>query len=214
MNILRRASTTRLAIAGALVVLTAVAASMALASRSGSAPPKRSLAAAIHHALAGPRVAGVTARIRFSNHLLPSGALPDSAQPLLAGATGRLWATGGKVRLELQADNGDTEIGFDGSTLVVYDVATSTAYEMQVPRHHDTHQSSREPPRRAVDRRHPARAGPARGPRDALGCDRREHRRPAGLHGARLARSTTAASSARSSSPSTRTMPCRSGSPF
>ena len=142
MNILRRASTTRLAIAGALVVLTAVAASMALASRSGSAPPKRSLAAAIHHALAGPRVAGVTARIRFSNHLLPSGALPDSAQPLLAGATGRLWATGGKVRLELQADNGDTEIGFDGRTLVVYDVATSTAYEMQVPRHHDTHQSS------------------------------------------------------------------------
>ena len=142
MNILRRASTTRLAIAGALIVLAAVAASMALASRSGPTPPKRSLAAAIHHALAGPRVAGVTARIRFSNHLLPSGALPDSAQPLLAGATGRLWATGGKVRLELQAENGDTELGFDGRTLVVYDVAKSTAYEMQVPRHHDPHHSS------------------------------------------------------------------------
>jgi hypothetical protein len=142
VNILRRASTTRLAIAGTLVVLTAVLASIALAGRSGPTPPKRSLAAAIHHALAGPRVAGVTARIRFSNHLVPSGALPDSAQPLLAGATGRLWATGGKVRLELQAENGDTEIGFDGRTLVVYDVAKSTAYEMQVPRHHGTHHSS------------------------------------------------------------------------
>src|SRR4249920_2231554 len=79
---------------------------MALASRSGPTPPKRSLAAAIHHALAGPRVAGVTARIRFSNHLLASGVLPDSSQPLLSGATGRLWATGGKARLEPAAAPG------------------------------------------------------------------------------------------------------------
>ena len=144
MNILRRTSTTRLAIAGALIVLAAVAASMALASGSGPTPPKRSLAEAIHHSLAGPRVAGVSARIHFSNHLLPSGALPESAggQPLLAGATGRLWATAGKARLELQAENGDTEIGFDGTTLVVYDVANSTAYEMAMPPHHSSHDSS------------------------------------------------------------------------
>ena len=77
MNILRRASTTRIIIAGALIVLAAGAASIALASRSaGPTPPKRSLASAIHHALAGPRVAGVTARIRFSNHLLASGVAP------------------------------------------------------------------------------------------------------------------------------------------
>ena len=135
MNILRRASTTRIIIAGALIVLAAGAASIALASRSaGPTPPKRSLASAIHHALAGPRVAGVTARIRFSNHLLASGVLPDSSQPLLSGATGRLWATGGKARLELQADNGDTEIGFDGTTLTVYNVATNTAYTMAMPK--------------------------------------------------------------------------------
>ncbi len=30
------------------------------------------------------------------------------------GATGRLWAGGGQLRLELQASTGDTEIGFDG----------------------------------------------------------------------------------------------------
>ena len=79
-------------------------------------------------------MAGVTARIRFSNHLLASGVLPDSSQPLLSGATGRLWATGGKARLELQADNGDTEIGFDGTTLTVYNVATNTAYTMAMPK--------------------------------------------------------------------------------
>ena len=135
MNILRRASTTRIIIGLALIVLAAGAASIALASRSaGPTPPQRSLASAIHHALAGPRVAGVTARIRFSNHLVASGVLPDSSQPLLSGATGRLWATGGKARLELQAENGDTEIGFDGKTLVVYNVATNTAYQMAVPK--------------------------------------------------------------------------------
>ena len=187
MNILRRASTTRLAIAGTLVVLTAVLASIALASRSGPTPPKRSLAAAIHHALAGPRVVGATARIRFSNHLLPSGALSGSAQPLLAGATGRLWATGGKVRLELQAENGDTEIGFDGRTLLVYDVAKSTAYEMQVPRRHRTHDSSK------TGHSVPSIADIQRG-LDRLagrvtlsGAIAGEHRRPARLHRARLA---------------------------
>jgi hypothetical protein len=135
VNILRRASTTRLAIAGVLVVAVAAAASIALASRSGPTPPKRSLAAAIHHSLSGRPVAGVSARVRFSNHLFPSGALPGAAQPLLSGATGRLWAGNGEVRVELQADNGDTEVGFDGHTAIVYDVASNTAYEMAMPKH-------------------------------------------------------------------------------
>jgi len=135
VNILRRASTTRLAIAGALIVAAAAAASIALAGRSGPTPPKRSLAAAIHHSLSGAPAAGVSARIRFSNHLFPSGARPGAAQPLLSGATGRLWAGDGKVRIELQADNGDTEIGFDGHTAIVYDVASNTAYEMALPNH-------------------------------------------------------------------------------
>jgi len=136
VNILRRASTTRLAIAAVLIVAVAALASIALASRSTPTPPRRTLAAAIHHSLSGPPVTGVSARIRFSNHLFPSGALPEAAQPLLSGASGRLWAGDGKVRLELQADNGDTEVGFDGHTAIVYDVASNTAYEMAVPKHH------------------------------------------------------------------------------
>ena len=136
MNILRRASTTRLLIGIGLVVAVAVAAGIALAGRSGPVPPKRSLAAAIHHSLAGPRPTGVSARIRFWNHLFASGALPQGDQPLLAGASGRLWAGGGRVRLELQSSNGDTEIGFDGRTVIVYDVSSNTAYEMRVPQRH------------------------------------------------------------------------------
>jgi hypothetical protein len=135
VNILRRASTTRLLIAGALIVAVAAAAGIAFAGRSGPAPPKRTLAAAIHHSLSAPPATGVSARIRFSNHLFASGALPSAAQPLLSGATGRLWAGNGKVRMELQADNGDTEIGFDGRRAIVYDVASNTAYEMAMPKH-------------------------------------------------------------------------------
>jgi hypothetical protein len=142
VNILRRASTTRLAIAGALIIAAAAAASIALASRSGPTPPKRSLAAAIHHSLSGAPATGVSARIRFSNHLFPSGALPGAAQPLLSGATGRLWAGDGKVRIELQADNGDTEIGFDGHTAIVYDVASNTAYKMAMPKHGMSHHTA------------------------------------------------------------------------
>jgi hypothetical protein len=132
MNILRRLSTLRLIAALSVTVALATAAAVAFAGGGGPVPPKRSLPIAIHTAISGPRVHAVTARITFTNHLLPSGAL-GSSSPFLSGASGRLWAGDGRVRLELQADNGDTEIGFDGHTVVVYDVASGTAYEMAVP---------------------------------------------------------------------------------
>jgi hypothetical protein len=56
----------------------------------------------VHDALAAPAVDGVTARITFTNHLIDAASLQGS-DPLLTGAKGRLWATGDKLRLELQA---------------------------------------------------------------------------------------------------------------
>jgi hypothetical protein len=79
----------------------------------------------------------VTARIKFTDNLLPSGALGTSS-PLLTGATGRLWVGDGRARLELQADSGDTEIGFDGHTVTLYDVSSNTAYELAVHGHPST----------------------------------------------------------------------------
>ena len=134
MNILRRASTRQLLIAIVAVIVVAAGSAVAFAGGGGPKPPHRSLAAALHHAATAKPVQGVTARVKFTDHLIPSGSLGTSS-PLITGATGRVWAGSGKLRLELQSSAGDTEIGFDGSKVTVYDVAKGTAYTLAVPRH-------------------------------------------------------------------------------
>jgi hypothetical protein len=75
----------------------------------------------------------VTARIAFTNNLLPSGALPQgSSSAMLTGATGRLWATNdGRFRLELQSDIGDTQVVGDGQgNVFAYDSSSNTVYRL------------------------------------------------------------------------------------
>ena len=99
MSYLRHISTRRLlALCAAVVaILAGSAAAIALASGgSGPTPPPKPLAQAVHDALAAPPVDGVTARISFTNHLIDSASLQGS-DPLLTGAKGRLWATGGQA---------------------------------------------------------------------------------------------------------------------
>ena len=112
MNIFRRASTRQLLIATVAVIVVAAGGAVAFAGGSGPKPPPRSLAAAIHQAALATPVQGVTARVQFTDHLIPSGSL-GSGSPLITGATGRVWAGNGKLRLELQSSAGDTEIFFD-----------------------------------------------------------------------------------------------------
>ena len=77
---------------------------------------------------------GFSARITFTNHLFPDGALTGS--PLLAGASGRVWISNdGRFRLELQSDTGDTQITGDGKTISVYDAAKGTLYRFALPAH-------------------------------------------------------------------------------
>ena len=135
MNILRRASTRQLIIGIVAIVVIAGGGAVAFAGGGGPKPPHRSLASALHVAASAKPVQGVTARVQFTDHLIASDAL-GSSSPLITGATGRIWAGGGKLRLELQSSAGDTEIGFDGKLLTVYDVASGTAYTLHVPRHH------------------------------------------------------------------------------
>lgn len=134
MNILRRASTRQLLIAIIAVIVIAAGSAVAFAGGGGPKPPHRSLAAALHTAATAKPVQGVTARVQFTDHLIPSGSL-GSSSPLITGASGRIWAGQGKLRLELQSSAGDTEIGFDGSKVTVYDVSKGTAYTLAVPRH-------------------------------------------------------------------------------
>src|SRR4051795_13614256 len=108
MRRLRTASTRRLALIAAVLVAVVAGAGIAQAALNNAPKPApKPLDQAIHDALKAPAVDGITARIRFTNNILPSGSLPrDTASPALTGAEGRLWlAKDGRLRLELQSAN-------------------------------------------------------------------------------------------------------------
>lgn len=151
MTHLRRISTLRLLVIGAVVTLFAAAtAVIALAAGGGGpTPPSKPLDTAVHDALVGPAPAGVSARVHFTNDLVGESVL-EGADPLLAGASGRLWATAdGRLRLELQADvskgsAGDLELLVEERHFSLYDPGTETVYEGRLPSHKD--EGGEEPP--------------------------------------------------------------------
>ena len=120
---------------------------------SGPKPPAARLPAAVHDALTAPPVKGVTARIQFTNHLV-DGASVQGSDPILTGATGRLWASaGGRVRLELQADPsstgvGDVQVLLDHNQVSVYDSSANAVYKAKLPAHRgaDTNKHGERPP--------------------------------------------------------------------
>ena len=136
MRRLRTASTRRLVTIVAVLVAVVAGAGIAQAAlTSAPKPDPKPLDRAVYDALNAPPVEGVTARIEFTNNLLPSGSLPENtASPILTGANGRLWLAGdGRVRLELQSANGDAQIVADGERFMVYDAASKTAYTGRLP---------------------------------------------------------------------------------
>lgn len=130
MRRLRTASTRRLVTIVAVLVAAVTGAGIAQAAlTTAEKPAPKPLDRALYDAANAKPVEGVTARIKFTNNLLPSGSLPqNTASPVLTGATGRLWLSDeGKVRLELQSSNGDAQIVADGERYLIYDAATKTA---------------------------------------------------------------------------------------
>lgn len=142
MTFLRRISTRRLlALAAAVAALAAGTTAIAIAATGGGpTPPPKPLANAIHDALSAPPVQGVSARVKFTDHLIGESILQGS-DPLVAGASGRLWASAdGRARLELQANvssgsAGDFQASIDGNRFTVYDPGTETVYRGELPRH-------------------------------------------------------------------------------
>ena len=138
MKIVRTLPTMRLVglVATIVIVFSALAVLAVAASGSGgNAPPPEPLDTAIHDALAATGPNGVTARIGFTNNLLPSGALLGNvASALITGGSGRLWVTSdGRARLELQSDAGDVQVVWDRPTLTVYDASSNTVYKATLP---------------------------------------------------------------------------------
>jgi hypothetical protein len=136
---LRTVSTRRLLVLIASVVGVAVAGTAIAVAAIGNGPvPKREpLAVAIRQALRAPAVTGISARITFSNNLIDATDLQGPTDPLLQGASGRLWLTetpgDHRLRIELQSDNGDGQIVYDNGRFSIYDPAQNVAYEGSVP---------------------------------------------------------------------------------
>jgi outer membrane lipoprotein-sorting protein len=138
LKLLRTLSTSRLLmLIAAVVVLAAGGAAIAVAASGGSGPtpPPKPLAQALHDSLAGPATDGVTARIKFTNKLFPSGAITGQVgSALMSGASGRLWATNdGRGRLELQSDAGDVQVVWNDTEVTIYDASSNTVYRAKLP---------------------------------------------------------------------------------
>lgn len=151
MKLFRTLSTPRLlALLGAAAAALVVGVAIAVAARgTGPTPPPLPLAQALHDAAAAAPPAGVTARVTFTNGLLPSAALGGQAgSALLAGASGRLWVTNdGRGRLELQSNaSGDTQITWTGDRVSVYDASSNTDYRLTLPQHGDATPATETPP--------------------------------------------------------------------
>lgn len=139
MRFLRSIPTRRLIV---LIVATAVAAigvtAVAMAmSGGGPKPEPKPLANAVRDALAAPAVPGISARVKFTNHLIDGGSI-EGLDPLLTGASGRLWASpdgGGKLRLELQSEGGggDSQVLVENHRFEIYDGNTETVYRGTLP---------------------------------------------------------------------------------
>jgi outer membrane lipoprotein-sorting protein len=141
---LRRISTRRLlGLCAATVAVGVGATALAMAATGGGPkPPAEPLPVAVHDALTAPTVQGVTARIQFTNTLI-SGSNVQGADPLLTGASGRLWATSdGNLRIELQADSNaegatsDSQVLSDGHSWSAYDSGSNTVYKGTLPADH------------------------------------------------------------------------------
>jgi outer membrane lipoprotein-sorting protein len=139
VSALRRISTRRLLAICAITVAAAIGVTAVATAMTGGGPkpPPKSLAHAVHDALSAPAVPGVSARIQFTNHLVSASSV-EGSNPLLSGASGRLWASpegGGKLRLELQSEggSGDTQVLVSEHRFQIYDSGSETVYEGTLP---------------------------------------------------------------------------------
>jgi outer membrane lipoprotein-sorting protein len=140
VSALRRISTRRLLAICAITAAAAIGvAAVATAMTGGGAkPPPKPLANAVQDALNAPAVPGISARIQFTNNLVDASSI-QGTDPLLAGASGRLWASpeqGGKLRLELQSEaggGGDTQVLVSENHFQIYDGSSETVYQGTLP---------------------------------------------------------------------------------
>jgi hypothetical protein len=125
-----------------LAALTVTA--LAVTRNDHKLPPNRSLAVALHNALTARPVAGVSASFVLSEHLLPGSSTAFSNSPL-AGASGKVWASDGRVRMLIHSQLGTEQLTYDGSTLRLFDPKQHTVYALALPQHADSKDAAARP---------------------------------------------------------------------
>lgn len=137
MKFLRTASTARLLalLAGTVAAIAAGTAIAVAATSGGPVPRAKPLAQSLHSAATAKPVSGITADIKFTNNLISSSDFTgESVDPVLQGATGRLWLSKANgLRLELQSNNGDSQIVVNKNAFWISDPASHTVYEGTLP---------------------------------------------------------------------------------
>ena len=137
MRFLRTASTGRLlGLLAAVVLVVGGGSAIAVAATTSNPVPRAAgLATALHRALSAPKVAGISADISFTDNLVDSSDFTgQGTDPLLQGASGRLWLTAdGRLRIELQSDDGDAEVVLDHRRFWISDPAQHTVYAGTLP---------------------------------------------------------------------------------
>src|ERR1700722_723617 len=137
LRFLRTASTRRLlaTIAGAIAVIAGGTAIAVAATGSGPVPKAQPLAGAVHQALSAPKVTGISANISFTNNLIDSSDFTgQSTDPILQGASGRLWLSDdGRLRIELQSEDGDVQVVVNQRSFWISDPTQNTVYEGTLP---------------------------------------------------------------------------------
>ena len=137
----RRASATTLTAVGLTAAAAFVAANWlwSIDRSPPKPPPPTTLQELTLRELAGEGPEGVTAHFRYVNSLVPTTNLvPDATSggsplPLVSGADGRLWYADGRLRMEFQTEQGDTQLLLTGTHALVYDAADGTAYSAILP---------------------------------------------------------------------------------
>jgi outer membrane lipoprotein-sorting protein len=137
MKSLRTAPTSRLlaVIAGLIVVIAAGAAIAVASTGSGPVPKPEPLATAVHQGLSAAPVKGISADIKFTNNLIDSADFTsDNVDPILQGASGRLWISANhQLRIELQSNNGDAQVVLNKRSFWISDPTSHTVYEGTLP---------------------------------------------------------------------------------
>jgi hypothetical protein len=137
----RTASTARLVVVGVAAAAVFVAANVVagLDTSGAKPPPPATLAELTLNETGGTGAEGITANFRYANSLVPTTSLIPQASaggsslPLVTGASGRLWYAHGRLRMEFQTGQGDTQLVVHGTHALMYDASDGTAFAATLP---------------------------------------------------------------------------------